>query len=441
MIDRGDRQPLNAVDASMRCADVALRQLGYPGIETQMLVWLEGRADRPLLQAAIARLSRSHPVIAARLVEPPGEEYSAYWQYRPGAVCPLRERTVASESPSAVLETAAEILSNGQDPALADPLEFHLLHRPGGRDVLVLQYNHALMDNTASVPLLRHLERLCQGESPPREPPRRIFAHLRQTPKATRRQAVRAAIDLQAHALRGRAATLVSGSPDRAEGRARLRIASRTLRAPETTRLRTDTIARCGFPCLSMAILGSAFRAVAHFGPRDEASREFIAGIGLPLSHTKRQPLLFQNWTSAVPIHVPRAELDDRSQLVRLLSDQLRQQLQAGVELGVLETTAIFRRRFRFVEWVIWHLIRYGYSLWYGYFGELDTAGRQLAGAPIDDLFYAGGPVWSAIGLTLLVSQYQGRTHLQATYDPQLVSSARAEAFLEFVVRDLMPAE
>lgn len=444
MIARAVGQWLNPIDRTMRCVDVALRQLGYPGIETQMLVWLAGRADTAVLQQAIARLSQAQPAIAGRLVEPSDDEgMRSYWEFRPGAVCPLRERHLASDDSEAVLAAAGEILSSGQDPAVADPLEFHLLHRPGGRDVLLLQYNHALMDNTASVPLLRELERLCRGEEL-REAempacdatPRRLVEHLRQSPKPQRRQAIRAAIELQAHALRGRAATLLPRGPEPA-GRARLHIQARTLDRAETAALRAWTIRACGFPCLSMAVLGSAFRAVAQLGPATDESRDFIAGIGIPLSRPNPPMPLLQNWTSAVPLRVSRSALGDRQPLVRLLAEQLRQRLQTGVDQGVLETLALFSRRFRYIEWVIWHLVRYGYSLWYGYFGDLDIAAGQLAGAAIEDVFYTGGPVWSSIGLTLLVSQYQGQLHLQATYDPRLVSSARAEEFLDWLRGEL----
>ena len=103
---------------------------------------------------------RRYPIVAARLVEPPaGETGQLFWQFRPGASCPLREACLLSDAPAAVLEHVGQLCSNAPNPVEADPIEFHLLHRPGGRDVLVLQYNHVVMDNRMAVPLLRELDR------------------------------------------------------------------------------------------------------------------------------------------------------------------------------------------------------------------------------------------------------------------------------------------
>jgi hypothetical protein len=438
MIVRSDVQWLNPIDCTIRCVDVAARQMGYPGIETQLLVELEGRVDATALRTAIARLSRRHPVVASRLVEPHGGQGRFHWQFRPGAVCPLVETSLASDETETVLDHAGEVLSGGRDPTEADPLEFHLLHRPGGNDVLLVQYNHVLMDNTVAIPLLRELDRLSRADVNPArqgQPEKLVFEHLRQFPAAVRRDAIQAAIQLQAHALRGRAATLLLVGPA-PPGQARLRMAARTLDPAETADFRSRIVALCGFPCLSMAILGSAFRAIHEFGPAADPRQDFVAGIGIPLTRNDRE-LLLQNLTSAVPIRVRRGDLADRDRLVRLLGDQLRQRLAANVDLGILGTTAIFSRRLRYVEWVVWHLLRYGYSLWYAYFGNLDAAGERFCGARITDLFHAGGPVWPSIGLTLLVNQCHGQLHFQATYDPRLLSASRVETFLDFVLTDL----
>jgi hypothetical protein len=432
-------QRLNPIDGAMRCADVAVRQMGYPGIETQMLAWLAARADPALLQTATARLSRRYPIIASRLIEPGDDQGGRpHWQFRPGQVCALQEATLDSDDPETVLDHAGEILSNGRDPAGADPLEFHLLHRPGGKDVLLLQYNHVLMDNRAAVPLLRELDSLSRIDAPAEPITRQspIWAHLRQFPRAERHKAVRAAIQLQAHALRGRAATVLPQRPA-PPGRARLGIVARTLGPAATAGLRARVIALCGFPCVSMAGLASAFRAIDHCGPSADDRRDFVAAIGIPIRRSDPQTLAFQNLTSAVPMRVPRPDLLDRNLLVRALSDQLRQRLMADVDLGVLETTAIFSRRSRYIEWVAWHLLRYGYSLWYAYFGVLDAVGGTLCGVTIEDLFHTGGPIWSSIGLTLLVNQYRDRLHFQATYDSRLASRSLVDALLDFVLTDL----
>lgn len=435
----GGLQRLNPIDRAMRCADLALRRVRYPGLETQMLVWLDRRVDATSLRMAIARLSHRHPVIASRLVES-GEDDDArpYWRLRPGAVCPLREEVVHDDDRQAVLDCAGQLLSTPQELAHCDPLRFHLIHRPGGKDVVLLQYNHVLMDNKATVPLLREIASLSKSEvetAPQVEQGNPILDYLGRFSHDVRRAAALEAVQLQAHALRGRAATLVGPGPEPA-GPARLQIATRTMQREETAALRARIIALCGFPSLSMAILASAFRAIGQLGPSSDRGGHFVAGIGVGLDlHAGETPVL-GNLTSVIPIRAEREELDNRDALVRMLSAQMRERLATGIDLGALRVTTLFSRRPRYIQWVVEHLLRYGYSLWYAYFGPLDPAGEQLCGARIEEIFYTG-PVWSSIGLTLLVNQYRGRLHFQATYDPRVAPPSLADAFLEFVCNDL----
>src|SRR5262249_38926134 len=148
-----------------------------------------GRSDAAVLRTAVARLSTRHPVTAARLVEAAGEK--PHWCFRPGAECGLRETDLPSAEPAAVLEHAGHLLSEPANPAHAAPIRFHLLHRPNGEDVVVVQYNHSLMDNTASVLLLREMDRLSHTVSDGAEAPGRdlIREYLRRFPRERRRQA------------------------------------------------------------------------------------------------------------------------------------------------------------------------------------------------------------------------------------------------------------
>lgn len=432
-------QRLNPVDLAMRCVDKALRRVLYPGVETQMLVWLDGRADVSRLRTAIARLSERYPVIASRLVEPSEEDGGrAYWRLRPGAVCPLQGTALHDDERQTVLDHAGQLLSTPHDPTAADPLRFHLLHRPGGKDVLLLQYNHVLMDNKPSVMLLRELARLSvsPGRAAPYvEPGNLILEYLRQFPHATRRAATLETIRLQAVALRGRAATLAPAGPQPV-GPARLRIDTRILDSRSAAAIRARVVALCGFPAMSMAMLGSAFRAIDRCGPAADRRQKFVAGIGMGLERRDHLPLVLQNLTSVVPISAQRDDLRDWDRLVSMLSEQMRARLASGIDLGALRTTALFSRRPRYIEWVAEHLLHFGYSLWYAYFGSLDVVGAELCGAPIEQVFYTG-PVWASTGLTLLVNEYRGRLHFQTTSDPRVVPPPLADAFLDFVLADL----
>jgi hypothetical protein len=403
------------------------------------------------LRAALTRLGRRHPVITARLVEPASPS-GPYWQYQPGADNPLHEIGLESDQPQAVLDCAGRLLSTPCDPHLGDPLRFHLLHRPGAGDVFLMQYNHTLLDNNAAVLLLREIDRLADAggvvgtahptdpqspEAPaPLEQADAIWEYLQRFPRAQRRQAARQTIDLWGRSLRGGAVTLGRRAATRASP-VQLRIVTRCLEAAVVQALRARVIRVCGFPSLSMALIASAFRAIEHLALEPSPRKDnFIAGIGIDLGQRGRAGPIFQNLASLVPIRARTAELADRDELLRLLSGQLRDRLGQRIDLGVLQLTLLFNRRPEHMRWVIEHLLRYGFSLWYAYFGALDALGSHFCQAPIENVFYTG-PSWSPIGLTLLANQFRGRILLQATHVPETVPERLVHQFLDHVVADL----
>jgi hypothetical protein len=430
-------QPLNAQDIALRCVDQSIRGMGYPGFETQLHIRLGARADIDVLRLAIERLGRRRPVITARLIEPPGGR--PYWRFRHEAVPQLSVVELASNEASGVLDAASALLSARCDPAEHDPLRFSLLRRPAGGDIFVMQYSHVLMDNGATAMLVRELNQLATGrgeDSPQYEPRNVVGRYLRRVPRAQRRAATQAAIELQGHTLRGRAALLSTGAEDQPR-RARLHFAARTLDAEATGALRAGIVRRCGLPNLSMAILASALRAIRELGPPQfNGDRKYTAGIGLDLNLRGDTGALLQNLLSLVPLSVQPSDLADRDELTRLLSRQMRSRLQSRVDLGALRLAHCFQRRPRHVRWVAEHLLRWTYSLWYAYFGSLDALGARFCGVEVEDVAYFG-PTWSPLGIALLANQYRGRLLLNFTYDPDLVAQSLADSFLDQVLADL----
>jgi hypothetical protein len=449
-------QRLNVADCALLSVDRTLREIGCPGFETQMFLWLSSRADANGLRDAIARLSRAYPVLASRVVEGEGRG-SCYWSARPGAVCPLKEIDLESADSEAVLDRASQLMSKPRDPAKADPIRFYLLHRPGGRDVFLVQYNHTLMDINNTVPLIREIDRLCQGGGevaatalPPQGKQRDVLReHLRQFPVQRRKAAMRRTMQLWWQALRGGAAMLGSAvarpgvrdttGPDHGTTRRTLDllITTRQLDAAQTTALQARVVKVCGFPSLSMAIMASAFRAIDRLAPpRVNAGDSCIAGIGVDLGLRGKKGLTFQNLVSVVPVRAPLTDLKACNQLTHMLSRQFREKLADEIDLGMLQCLSTLSGRPRQTRWLLDLALKTGFSLWYAYFGALDAVGDSFCGAAIDNLFYTG-PSWAPMGMTLLANQFRGRLCLQATYVPDAVPTGLAEEFLDAVVEDL----
>jgi len=422
-----------------------------------MFVWLSGRADAAGLRDAVRRLRGRYPVIASRLIEAEDRGWS-YWRFRPGAECPLREMRLDSAHAQAVLDCAGRLLSTPCDPAKTDPIRFYLLHRPDGRDVFLLQYNHTLMDINATVPLIGEIDRLCLGgadlplapsASPPltplpdgerggKEGQRDVLRdHLRQYPLGRRKAAMRSTLELWWQGLRGGAVVLGRANPSGAKLMEQ-RIVVRQLKAAQTLALQARVVRVCGFPSLSMALMASAFRALDRLSsPRVNGGDSCIAGIGVDLGLRAKKELTFQNLVSVVPIRAPLEELRDRDNLVRFLSRQLRERLAQDSDLGMLQCLSVLSKSPRQTRWVLDLALKTGFSLWYSYFGALDAVGERFAGAAIDRVFYTC-PSWPPLGITLLANQFRGRLLLQATYVPESVPEGLANEFLDAVVGDLI---
>ncbi len=277
-------QPLNAMDCSMHAVNDALRGTGAAGFETQCLVWLEGRADLPRLRTAISRLSRTCPVMTARL-ESHTRRRGAGWRFRPGQECPLHETTLDSPDDSAVLDAAARLLSTPRDLETEDPISFHLLHRPDGRDLFLMQYNHSLMDNAAAAHALRLLDTAAVGGpaqiSAANESHDPLGGWLARMTRAERLRVAFRTARLRLQSLRGTTARF--GQP-RSFGEALpARILTWHLDREQTRQLQSRVVELCRFPALSMALLGCSFRALGALCPPGSDNDNLIAGIGLDL--------------------------------------------------------------------------------------------------------------------------------------------------------------
>jgi hypothetical protein len=429
-----ERRPgwsLNAADHCLWAIDRTLRQLRGPGFETQTFVWLAGRVEVSRLRDALDRLGQHYPILGARLVEPGGP----FWCSGPEAGCSLQETDLPTAAPQAVLDHAGQLLSGPTDPAEVAPIRFHLLHRPDGSDVFLVQYNHTLVDHNDALLLLRQVERFAAGEPAPAAVPwrDRVWAYLRRFPRARRRQAALAA-ERWRRSLRGGAIHLGREAPG--SDRLACRLAVRRLEPAATQALEAQAVSVCGMPAVSMAVLASAFRAIARRAGPAPAGRYFNAGIGVDLGISRAKGPALQNLTTLVPLRAGRDDVGDRDQLTRLLNRQLREQLAGDMDLGVLELATVYGRQQRQGRWAIELLLRYCLSLWYGSFGNLRGLGPEFCGVPVEEVFSAG-PAWAPVGLTLLVNQFQGRLHLQCTFVPACVPEALVNAFLEEVLADL----
>jgi hypothetical protein len=440
-----DRQQLNPLDLAMRTVDRVIRELGYPGFETQKIVWLTGRVDINRLRRAMGRLASRHPVIAGRLVEDLGGNFNSYWQFGPDTPVKVKEIDLSTDEPSEVFACAESVFSVPCDLTFSPPLRFFVLHRPSGQDALLFQYSHVLTDHNGARELVRELDRLYRDDSPSSveqdlrdctEQVNMVRQRLKRTPARERRSAALRAVEVQRLALRGEVAVLGKSAKPTASN-TKLKIAARELTALETSEMIAATRRICGLQSLSMTILASVFRVMNALDCAERnRGRNYVAGIGLDMRLGRNQPLRLQNMLSVVPIFARHGELASQPALIRTLSQQMRDRLESKADLGVLSLVAFYQRRPKHIRMVLEHLLRRSLSLWYAYFGAADLSSGRLFELKVESIQYVG-PTWVPMGISLVANQFQGRLLVQATYDPELVSTDLAGQFLDQLIGDL----
>jgi hypothetical protein len=435
LLSAAGSQRLNAMDGTMLAVDAAVRSGGSPGFNTQTQLWLAGQIDIDRLQSALRALSQRYPVITARLSAGAGGEPE--WKFRPAVGCPLHESHLSSDNPSDVLRRASVLLSEPLDPREHAPIQFHLIHRGNGRDVVLVQFSHVLMDHPGVLPLLLRLQTLEESLVPQPIPERDALpAYLASCPRLRRLRAAWDTAYLRLGSLQADLA-LFGAESKRHEGEFRLEFATRDLSVDDTHALGARVTAACGFPGLSMALLGSVFRTGQHLGLVRSQSARLTAGIGIELGLRSGDEILLQNLSSVMPVVALREQLHCRRALTQMLNAQMRERLERRIDLGVIELSRLFRRRRSFVRFMMKRLMNRGYSVWYAYFGSSDRIGARFFDVPIED-FRSFGPCWPSVGLTVIADQFRGRLQLHCTYVPQRIAPAQAEAFMDKLVDDLL---
>lgn len=454
-----DRQPLNPPDRLMQVAHQAGRDLGAPGFICQCHAWLENAVDTQRLRAALHRLAEHHPVVTSRLARDDASGGVA-WMFRPGERLALHETALDSSDESAVSQNAESLFLKPCDLAAVDPISFHLLHLPDGRDVFIVRWCHALMDGKAPELVLKEIDRLstqaAQGDllvkeshmsdesnastaTHPATPddPDDILAYLH---RSSRWRRARCALRVMGSHIRWPVRSVTLTPPDATDWLASpTRIALRTFTDEQTAAL-TERVKRlCGFANLSPAVLASVFRVTSRMSPhRQDRRTGFQTDVPLNLRPPGAAGPIFRNFMSFVSMRASYSDLGNRDQLTRMLNTQMRDQIRRGIDLGNLQMMATL------VRWVAAmrkHLIErarhHPMTLGYGFLGPVVPGLTSLCGTPIERL-YTLNAAMSPPGVTLQVNLCRGRLNLALTYIPVTVPEETANTYLSEIERDLL---
>ena len=431
---------LNTADRTLLTLAQSLREDGYGALADQIQVWLGGRLNVSVLRTALARLNHAHPVVTARLSRE--KNGSPCWRFRPGAECTLHETFLPSAREVDVLREAAAILAAPSDPAESDPLVFHLLHLPDGRDLLLVQHDHCLMDINGTKLLLREINRLSSEQSGPASPAETcedgIRSHLRRFSLRQRLAAIWRLGKLSRDLRRSVPVTLSDATTSMPGGA--LRIAVRELDEAQTERFTTRTVQLCGFRSVSLAVLSSVFRAILRHTPRPPSDRSALfVYLGTNLRGPKDGGPIFHNLSSMLPLLVHPEEMSERDKLIRLLNRQLRERMGENSDLAFLQW-AWWLRNLPRVQRRPAREVYFRQCVNYGYMGMLAEKGDTFCGAPIERIFPVA-QMYSPPALSVAPSLCGGRLILPVLYVADTVPEKRIQHFLDTLVADLLEKE
>jgi hypothetical protein len=435
------RYPLSPGDRAILVGSRALRFHGQPGLPIQTHLWLTNRVDPEQLRRGLRRLNVLYPMVTSRLVV---EGDCAFWQTRPGAECVLHECSLESSDQAAVSRFAEQLIVQPQDLDRCDPISFHLLHLPDGRDVFVFQYEHTLMDATAAAPLIKEINRHAMAETEPDGPVPELTdefnAYIRRFSWWQRFQAVWNVI--LEFIRRGKQPPITIGPYDRPIPAAPT-LAVRVLSVEQCTSVAAWAERLVGVPSISMAVLSAAFRSIRALTTQEvKDDSVFSAHLGVRLRRVVSARNLLGNSVSLCMIRVPTAELVDHRRAflaaTKSLQDQLARRLDLGMAILSNRVSLNGKRGVRFARKKC--LVIGPDSLRYGYFGSLASPGEKFLGVEIE-LAYKTAlalPPWC---LMLWVNQSGGKLVLSSVYHREHISDEVAQSFVDHVVADLTGEE
>lgn len=439
-----DRQVLNAADRLMLVAHGALREAGHGGFQCQSHVWLEGRLDVVKLQSALRRLAGAYPVVTSRIVEPPGRQ-PPYWRFRSDSRPQLCEIDLASDDPEEVRCYGARLDESPLDHDRSDPMSFHLLHRPSGRDVLILAYGHVLMDGKAPEFALCEVDRLyhlSDDEAPAwgagASTVDEMAAHLA---RFDRRRRIRSALRVVASHLCWPITAVTLVPPEMREWQwTPFRFRVRPFDEAKTIIVRDRVKRLCGFANLTPAVLASAFRIISRLSPHRQSDRTaFRADLPLNLRPPGKAEPIFRNFMSFIQLSARRDEIANGDDAVRLLNGQMRDQIRRGIDLGNLQMMTFMAPRARALKQHIMNRMKnQPFTLGFGFLGPVAAGLERFCGAGVE-AFHSFNTALSPPGITLQANLYQDRLNLILTYiGADAVRDATADALLAGMEEDML---
>lgn len=444
-----DHQPLNAADRLMLVGHDGMRSIDHAGFQCQSHLWLAGRVNVPALRRALETLHRHYPVMTARLDKYPStppslgrkpQSAGPRWVYQHNTPVEFHEASLDAADEAAGWRYGERWFDEPLDLPRMNPIGFHLLHLPDGRDVFLLRWSHVLMDGKAPELVVHEINRRFDDPDLPAPTPSagdEMQVHLAKFDRNVRRKA--AARVVRSHIrLPVRPLTLVPpDAPDWVTGPFRMIV--RTLDADATERFVARVKRLCGFNNMAPAVLASVFRACLQHTPRRIKRRSLLqTDVPLNLRPPGSIQPLFRNFMAFISLGARVRDLGRRDDLTQQLNVQMREQLRRGIDLGNLQMMSFMSRYDRMLaRHIKTHMQKSPMALGFGFLGPAFGGMEAFCGVPVER-FYTLNSALAPPGITLQVNLHRGCLNFALTYVGDAVPDSLAQAFLDTMLKDLI---
>jgi len=399
---------LNPCDCVFHGFDHLLRQRGYGGAATFMVVELAEPLSPQAVRHALGRAMEQHPVLASAATVSRWRAWP-YWTC-PGDIVPPHVTCTDLgghlDWASAADELCAANLSCGWDPALPPPVRIELYSGPGCTR-LCLRWPHALMDADGAQWVLSEMDRL--AAEPARERPAALLSddvHI--DPLAGFGPLRRWALLLRRAARRRRPISLLGSSlamslPERPAESRRLRYLVRHWSEETTKRMQAaaQDVTPPGPALYSRYLAACTLRAVDRL--HKEHGRQLpVCGLMFPMRvpGVTARPLP-GNYLVAAPLLIAPELLGDRRALGAEIARQLQDfRDQDGERSSWTLQHLLARLRVRQYRGLLrWETQRQPFVTGFSFYGEIDPPLRSILGARVTNLYGSGvisiPPAWN----------------------------------------------
>ncbi|MBU0639138.1 MAG: hypothetical protein KKB50_09765 [Planctomycetes bacterium] len=441
---------LSPCDCLFHAFDHHMRQQGYPGAATFILMDTVGPLDPQHVSQALARTMAAYPATTCKAAISFWRAWPL-WRATGQAVRPhytYEDLVDESDWPTVADQRCEEGFSRGWDPAKEAP-QIRLEHYRGPRDQhrLCFRWPHALMDAEGLQHFVSEMNRLADDSPAPAPdhllPDGAVANPLAECGLLRRMQYVVQGLRERAPLANVQRHSLCNSHPDRAAAARRLRYILRSWSPRQVAMIqdRAREVTPPGPALYSRYVAGCVLRAIYRLHAEHDRQLPYY-GTMFPMrvQGLQRRPVL-GNYLVAATLHVMPERITDK----RALGEDIQRQLRAYAERrSDLASWALQRwtaqlRVGQYRRLIEGQTRRQPFATGYSLYGEIEPPLRQFLGTEITNL-WGNGVLSIPPGWNPVFSRFKERLNFSLTWPEGAFPPAIVQRYADLIEEEAFEA-